>query len=470
MVAIKFLQFNTNHSPGAQDLALQFIQERCIDMGCFSEPYYVLDCDTNWFTSDSKRAAIFCNNAALRKDIQFVASSGDWVSVRYKNIVIISCYLSPNEGMTKFKHSLKSMKDIIKKNPERILICGDFNARSISWACNTGDARGALLEAWISELGLIVLNQGRVPTCVRPQGSSVVDLSVSSSWVSRCIGDWRVEDAVETLSDHAYVLFSLNTGIGDSRKGFKYPRWNPKSFNDELFREIINWRFECYDEAAIYDGMKKVKWLGSTVVMASDCAAKRSSGGGKAKNKYWWSQEIADARTVCMQRKRKLTRSRKKGKGMFIGELYDQYRMARRELRVLIKKAKERAWSELIGSIEGDPWGLPYKIVLNKLRRATTGLSEELEEGDLDRLLDSLFPKGAIHDPISAWTNCDITEEIPEVSLAEVEAALKRGSTGKAPGPDGITLAVLKRAPLVMKKYIAETFDTCLKEGIFPGD
>jgi len=403
----------------------------------------------------------------MRRDIRFVASSGDWVGIRLKDILIISCYLSPNEGMIRFKQSLKSSKNVIRGNPDKVLLCGDLNARSVSWGCNTGDARGALLESWISELDLIVLNRGKVSTCVRPQDSSVVDLSVSSHWVSRCVEDWHVEDTAETLSDHAYVLFLLDTGVGGTRRGVKYPRWNLKSLDTELFKEVINWCFECYDSTAVYDGTKKASWLSSTITRATDCAAKRSSGNGLAKSKYWWSQEIADARSVCMRRKRALTRAREKAKCMLKGVLYNQYKSARKELRVLIRKAKERSWSELIDGIERDPWGLPYKMVLNKLRRTTSGLSEELEEGDLKRLLESLFPMGESHDPRTEWMNCDVLGEIPEISLVEVEAALKRGNAVKAPGPDGITLAILRRAPPILLNYIAETFSTCLKEGVF---
>jgi hypothetical protein len=33
-----------------------------------------------------------------------------------------------------------------------------------------------------------------------------------------------------------------------------------------------------------------------------------------------------------------------------------------------IKIAKDRSWKELIESVESDPWGRPYKVVLSKLR------------------------------------------------------------------------------------------------------
>lgn len=108
--------------------------------------------------------------------------------------------------------------------------------------------------------------------------------------------------------------------------------------------------------------------------------------------------------------------------------MYDLYRSSRRILRFFIKKSKANSWNELIGSIEDDPWGLPYKMVLNKLRRSGLGLSEELDATTLEKLLTSLFPAGEEHTPDEIWTNGDVTVDFSEVSALEVRSALKRGS------------------------------------------
>jgi len=48
----------------------------------------------------------------------------------------------------------------------------------------------------------------------------------------------------------------------------------------------------------------------------------------------------------------------------------------------------------MIQTLDEDPWGLPYKIVLNRLRRSESSLSETLELDVVEKLLDSLFPPG----------------------------------------------------------------------------
>lgn len=124
----------------------------------------------NWLFSSCKRAAIFCYNLDTRKRCRLVASSVSWVGVEFGDMLLVSCYLSPNEGIIRFKEILKELGDLVRSNPDKILLCGDFNARSASWGCNTGDRRGVLFNEWVSELNLVILNYGNTPTCVRAAG------------------------------------------------------------------------------------------------------------------------------------------------------------------------------------------------------------------------------------------------------------------------------------------------------------
>lgn len=38
------------------------------------------------------------------------------------------------------------------------------------------------------------------------------------------------------------------------------------------------------------------------------------------------------------------------------------------KLRSAVRIAKTASWEELIRDLDSDPWGRPYKIVMNKLR------------------------------------------------------------------------------------------------------
>lgn len=68
------------------------------------------------------------------------------------------------------------------------------------------------------------------------------------------------------------------------------------------------------------------------------------------------------------------------------------YREAKSGFRREIRKAEAKAWEELIMELEKDPWGCPYKIVLNRLRRATPTATELMMDEDLENVLDDCFP------------------------------------------------------------------------------
>jgi len=55
-----------------------------------------------------------------------------------------------------------------------------------------------------------------------------------------------------------------------------------------------------------------------------------------------------------------------------------------------------------------------------------------------------------------------------EVSVMEMKNALKKGNSGTAPGPDGLTLSILKQVPEKFLKCRGDTFTSCLRENVFP--
>lgn len=107
------------------------------------------------------------------------------------------------------------------------------------------------------------------------------------------------------------------------------------------------------------------------------------------------------------------------------------YRELKRELRSEISKAKLSAWQELLDLIEEDPWGLPYKIVLRKLRRSTPSLTETLETTTVNTLMDSLFPRGVEHDPDAEWHDVAV-EWLDEYAV--LPRRLRRLSGGRGEG------------------------------------
>lgn len=75
---------------------------------------------------------------------------------------------------------LREIHMIVSKVKSGIVICGNFNAKSPMWSAKSEDKRGKDLVELANMLDLRLVNVGSAATCVRPQGTSIVDTTWSS--------------------------------------------------------------------------------------------------------------------------------------------------------------------------------------------------------------------------------------------------------------------------------------------------
>ncbi|KMQ91066.1 reverse transcriptase [Lasius niger] len=148
----------------------------------------------------------------------------------------------------------------------------------------------------------------------------------------------------------------------------------------------------------------------------------------------------------------------------------EDYRRKKKDLRRAIRKAKVKAWSDLIRTIDEDTWGLPYRIVMNRLRCSSPGFTELVEPEILDRLLDKLFPKGSVGDAPADWRGFRWSDEWV-ITQGEVRQFVRIRIVGNtAPDPDGFKAILWKRVPDIMVQRVAACLNVCLRKGVFPED
>ncbi|XP_078047554.1 uncharacterized protein LOC144475475 [Augochlora pura] len=99
---------------------------------------------------------------------------------------------------------------------------------------------------------------------------------------------------------------------------------------------------------------------------------------------WWWTKEIAHARNDVIKARRRFQRGRGKNNDFnSITMLLNDYKEKKKRLKIEIKKAKAAAWEQFINTIDNDPWGKPYRWVMDKIKGrpppAVLG-DEELEE------------------------------------------------------------------------------------------
>lgn len=196
---MKLLQINLNRSGRAQDLMLQYMRENKIGIALVSEPNRIPR--GNWVGDASGLAPIYWG---VGETFALVRRGKGYVAIENGNHVLVSTYCSPNVDKEDLKELLEDIENnILISNRRRVIIGGDFNARSKLWD-KKYNIKGRILEEWAHKLNMVILNDGEIETCTRAQGLSRVDVTLATEVAARETNNWEVDGATETLSDHIY--------------------------------------------------------------------------------------------------------------------------------------------------------------------------------------------------------------------------------------------------------------------------
>lgn len=211
----RILQTNLNHSARAQDLLMQAMAEWNIDVGIVAEPYSVPQDRSNWTGDVEGSVAIIVRRYDTNSPLiplTVIGKGNGFIAAKWGETVIVGVYFSPNKSLATFEQFLDRMEIVIRRSmPGKIIIAGDWNAKSTLWGSQITDAKGEALGDWITSLGLECQNKGTIQTCIRKQGGSVVDVTFATPAAARLISNWWVEERVETLFDHKYVRIDIST-------------------------------------------------------------------------------------------------------------------------------------------------------------------------------------------------------------------------------------------------------------------
>ncbi|CAK1600725.1 unnamed protein product [Parnassius mnemosyne] len=289
---LSFLQANINHCACAQDLLLQSMAQWSINIAVVAEPYSVWP-RKDWVADLNGSVAIISSAAAGTPTLEGVRGGQGCVAARLREFVVVGVYFSPNRSLAELHNSLAELRAVVVGSyPLPVLVLGDFNAKDLAWGSRHTDVRGRMVEDWALETGLVVLNRGSVPTCVRMRGESVVDISFASPALSPRAIDWRVMEGVETYSDHRYIRFDVSTQPSSApvQQAPSGPRWALKQLDRELLLEasIVQAWVSSPDRPA--DVNDEAAWFQEAMSEICDVAMPRVQPGSARRQVYWWSR------------------------------------------------------------------------------------------------------------------------------------------------------------------------------------
>lgn len=223
----------------------------------------------------------------------------DMVGVEYAGVHIISCYISPNAPHSEFLSFVDDLCMVIRQLGKHIIICGDFNSKSVFWGCRT-DTRGRLIEEWAAENDMRLINTGNIPTCVRPQGCSVVDLTWCTPDTLGRLSGWTVRSDMESLSDHSYTVMRLSCGAAVRSDGPHRVGWCWRTMDVDIFRAAIYWEMPQPSLREANNIDDKVKMIEKAFQHACDAAMERVRFGPRKRPVYWWNEAVALARRASI--------------------------------------------------------------------------------------------------------------------------------------------------------------------------
>ncbi|KAJ3639076.1 hypothetical protein Zmor_004373 [Zophobas morio] len=455
----RFLQVNLNRSAMAMALMRKTIEEKNIDLVLAQEPN-IKALGTSDIYCDTKQDAVIIVCDIFKSNVSECGKGPGYVWVRIEDTLYYSCYFSPNKSNQQFLCFLDKLQRDIKgkKNTNKMIISGDLNAKSKTWGAKYTDSRGKILEEFIAEAGLWIINVGNRPTFQTERGSSVIDITLATEMVAKEISNWYVDTDSENLSNHNNIFYTRNKQTKRIQEPEKTNSWILNTAGLEKIKKQIA---EYWDFPINADLNEKVKYLRETIKKVCNNSLSKTNKSKRRPPVYWWNAEIAELRRTTIKKRREMTKT---GRDINIEDRRKQaevaYKKAKLNLKIAIRKAKSDAWKSLLLEIDEDRWGKGYKIITKKFRKCTPIPDEETEEAQIKKL----FPSK----PQITWDEPEYTEQQPNFTVEELKEALSKCKNKKAPGPDGIKIEIIKAVAEGNYHLLLDCINSLWQKGAFP--
>jgi len=442
-----------------RDLKIDYvlIQEPCI---INQKVYGFESCRRSLISKDAGAAII-----VLTRRYQSISlssySSNHTVAIRViygprplDQVVLVSAY---------FKYNIPTALHIERLNQilvseKRTLIGADTNGHSNLWHSLSRNRRCRLTEEFIDKHGLMVHNlPGQLNTFCRKDGrTSNIDATLTTADIKLMVKGWQVKDLTD--SDHRVISFKLATTnpppkVPPTTRYTKSADW--EMFNSALLGELGSIPDGDAEELAV--GINRV------LKIAADRAIPVKRSADVSGKNPWWSPVLTTLRqSLARVRRQGLRETDRPG-----------YRKLRNEFLSEIRKHKLDAWKAFAGDLNSNPWSKAFtwakcgsreKSIPNTVTREDGSQTADCRE-TAELFLDKFVPP----DPAQGnWCYQGPLENKAKPDSVSIKAAIWRIKPSSAPGADGITAGILRKAWPALQELIIKLFGLCVSNGIFP--
>ena len=386
-----------------------------------------------------------------------------------KVLTICSIYIPPNDKINK-----QQLEDLINQLPRPFMIVGDFNGHSKLWGCVDNNEKGNIIEDFLIENDLCLLNEGKSTYLHPASGSySAIDLSICNSGILLDF-EW---DIIEDLhgSDHFPIIIKE---IEKSEDDY-IPKWNFKKANWDKFKTLCEQKLNIERN----ENDQLMSFSNTLHQICEECIPKSSK--CPKQNRPWYNEDCKEAIKNRKDALRKFNRNP-------IKENLIRTKVMRAKARRTIKTAKRSSWQKYISKINSRT---PMKKVWNMIRKISGKKKSSklvhinnsdgtkcLNKKDIADALGNAFHKNSSSEHYSKqfqdlkdkeekeildFTSCNNEKYNLPFSILELEDSLQK-SHDTAAGPDDINYQILKHLPKKCLQTLLDIFNHIWESGNFP--
>jgi ribonuclease HI len=494
---VKFVQWNMGKRIHAFNYLATIIGAEKIDIVAIQEPIIYKGKPKampggRMFYSDLKpRACIWvkkdlCDQAECIKLSEFSSEDQAVVKLKIKlqggsvkELIVSSTYFPGANDSRVSNHSVISEKlqklvYACKQNRLELLLSADANAHHLIWGSNRECPRGRSLLEFITTNDLQILNVGNKPTFSSGRHESVIDISLSTLFISRRVEKWRV-DGGETMSDHKIIRFEIRTDKLEPETFRPKKKTDWQGYRDALQKLL---RIPCRSINNAKDLDKEAAKLTKSIIKAYHDNCKKVTNSRKCVLE-WQSAALLEQRKNL---RRNFNRAHK-GNNL---ELREQYKKDRDDYKKACKKASLESWKKKVNEIENIKDCARLQKVLERKNEMCTGTlmrndgtyTNSIEENNME-LLTTHFPQCEIitnNSPNDLLVD-EVTQEINEegndyieniIKTDRIKWAVNSFSPFKAAGQDEIFPALLQKGLDLILHRLQELFRQSLRLGYIP--
>lgn len=415
-----------------------------------------------------------------------------------------NCITDPTSG------KLKEVVFFANTNRIPIMIGADANAHNPQWGGNKMELRGVLLEEFcLLEGQLQILNTGGAVTYERfgaNAATSSIDVTICSETISDCVIGWKTQEGFRG-SDHRPISMEFLatkpkagiTKVKSSTNWKKFAAITGKNLNELRDVFVHSTNVENLDLAALAFGKTlRCAYEACTRSRKVTCNFKRE----------WYSKELDTQRKKINRIQNKMKRAKQAENEALYLEALVEFKFEKNDYKKQCSKQKYKSWKQMADGLEEIKDTARLQKILEKkatsnmgtVRKAdgsyTLSIEETQEElmkahlpgctrlddqapSSLERLLESdmvdlisrsrlLRHRNSASQTVNFLSNSAKTEIIDMTSKGNIEWAIASFKPNKAPGPDGITPNMLKKAGTSVVEPLSLMFENSAKLGHIP--